>query len=162
MDFLLPPIYYDNIDVIYKEENSMPSTWMTFLRPFSPIVFMSIGVSVVCVFILYSAAMVLIRNKYTGSKEPRTVTDVFWFTISSLFKQGITIINPFTHGIRILVSAWLLFSLVVITEYTGHLTAAFTVLPEPKLFKSLREILDHPQYKIGIFEGAITSMLLEV
>ncbi|XP_041351058.1 glutamate receptor ionotropic, kainate 4-like [Gigantopelta aegis] len=161
MDYLLPPIYYDKIDIVYKEENSIPSTWMTFLRPFSPIVFMSIAVSTVGFFVLYSAAMVVIRNKYTCRKEPRTVTDVVWFTISSLFKQGTTIISPSTHGIRILVSAWLLFSLVVITEYTGHLTAAFTVLPEPKLFKSLRQILDHPQYKIGMVKGAITSMLLE-
>ena len=78
------------------------------------------------------------------------------------FNTGTTFINPSTHGIRILMSAWLLFGLVVVAEYTGHLTAAFAVLPEPRLFKNLRQILDHPQYQIGIVKGAITSMLLQV
>ncbi|XP_041351060.1 glutamate receptor-like [Gigantopelta aegis] len=160
MDFLLPPIYYDYVDIIYKEDNNIPSTWMTLLRPFSATVFILIAVSTVGVFVLYSAAMVVIRNKYTCRKEPRTVTDVVWFTISSLFKQGYNI-NPSTHGIRILVSAWLLFTVIIVAEYTANLAAAFTVRPGVKPFASLRQLLDSPEYKIGIFPGSITTMLLK-
>ncbi|XP_041351061.1 glutamate receptor ionotropic, kainate 4-like [Gigantopelta aegis] len=161
MHYLLPPIYYDYIDIIFKEENNMPSTWMTLLRPFCPIVFMWIAVCAASFFILYAAAVILFRKKCTHKNEPRTASDVFWFTISSLLKQG-SRIDPTTHGARVLVSAWLLFVVIIVAEYTANLTAAFTVRPGLKPFESLRQLLDNPRYKIGIFPGGITSMILKV
>ena len=87
MDYLLPPIYYDYIDVIYREEDNAPSAWLTFLRPFSPAVFQWIGVGAVAFFVVYAVAVVLSRRRCTR-KEPITLSDVLWFTIASLVKQG--------------------------------------------------------------------------
>ena len=70
--------------------------------------------------------------------------------------------KPSTYGARVLVSAWLLFVVIIVAVYTANLTAAFTVRPGVRPFHSLRELLDNHKYKIGIFPGGITSMILRV
>ncbi|XP_041351372.1 glutamate receptor ionotropic, kainate 5-like [Gigantopelta aegis] len=160
MEYLLPAIYYDYTDVIYKEENNEVTSWATILRPFSPAVFMAIAGSAGSFFILYVSAMALLRKTHKVRNEPKTVTDVLWFTISSLVKQGSTVKSS-SQSIRVLVSSWMLFTVIIIAVYTANLTAVFSVRPVVKQFSSLGQLLDNPKYKIGVLHGSILTMILK-
>ena len=63
---------------------------------------------------------------------------------------------------RVLLSAWLLFSLVTVAIYTGKLTSNSVVTKQRLPFKSLSELVKRTDYRWGVEKGTMMDDIFSV
>lgn len=85
MDFIMPPIMYSYVEVMYKKVDDDVDQWLLLAKPFKLEVFLLIFACGIMFSILY-------RLTQSGSKfelsNSRYWYEMLWFTISTLLKQG--------------------------------------------------------------------------
>ncbi|XP_046571162.1 glutamate receptor 2-like [Haliotis rubra] len=190
MDFLLPPFYTENVDILYKFEDVSESDILVTVKPFKYMVLVCLAAAVVVVFIMifcieqFSLYMAHESRKTdTRPKSPisqqssRLMSSfcsalcfgddpvehlqlIFWRVFGSVFKQGDPWTSETTPG-RILMTSWWLLTVVLAAGYSAYLVAIFTVDIRVKPFSSLQDVVDSPDYKIGIMSTGIIKLIFE-
>ncbi|KAK4321647.1 hypothetical protein Pmani_007562 [Petrolisthes manimaculis] len=98
-----------------------------FLNPFAPLVWLMILVSMCAVSVAMMSLMWMEANVFTSTTRPQNIVShsIMW-AVQTLSQESSEWLPRRTEG-RLLVTTWLLASLVFMSSYSGILTAMLTV-----------------------------------
>ncbi|KAK7504836.1 hypothetical protein BaRGS_00003864 [Batillaria attramentaria] len=107
------------------------------------------------------------RDKEGGvwhGRQPPSVVDSVLGAVETLFGAllGRAVIYKWrqTPGGRILLSSWILVSLVTVTTYTANLTAFSVVTRQRVPFNTLRQLVKRDDYRWGFLSGTMLESIL--
>ncbi|XP_046364310.2 glutamate receptor 3-like [Haliotis rufescens] len=191
MDFLLPPFYTENVDILYKFEDVSESDIFVTMKPFKIMVLVCLAAAVVVVFIFIffteqCSQYLAHESRNTDKRTPKSpivpqsstlmssfyavicfgddpveeLHLIFWRVFGSVFKQGDPWISHTTPG-RILMTSWWLLTVVLAAGYSAYLVAILAVDIRVKPFRTLQDVVDSPDYTIGIMSTGIIKLIFE-
>ncbi|XP_031832932.2 ionotropic receptor 76b isoform X1 [Nomia melanderi] len=135
------------------------ATGSGLLAPFERTVWLLLLVSLICVGpIIYLFASIRAKLWRDPDSEKFTVLSCFWFTYSSLLKQGTNIVAT-TDSTRMLFATWWIFILILTSFYTANLTAFLTKPQFTLSISSLQDIV-HKGYSWVTYKGRTVDFLL--
>ncbi|XP_046564373.1 glutamate receptor ionotropic, delta-1-like [Haliotis rubra] len=144
IDFTVP-YFYTNMGIIIQTPSA--TTLLTLVSPFQYMVLICIAISVVLttVFLLFMEMM--------SSNRPvdnlRYYGDAVFHVFAALMSKGSNSI-PSAVSSRILMSAWLLFTMILAATYSGNLIASMTDGRQKQPFSSLEELVQQDNYRWGL------------
>ncbi|XP_071081299.1 glutamate receptor ionotropic, kainate glr-3-like [Haliotis cracherodii] len=151
MDFLMPPIMYSYVEVMYKKIDDDVDQWLLLAKPFKLEVFLLIFACGIMFSILY-------RLTQSGSKFELSNScywyEMLWFTISTIMKQDKPDCEkrqaPTSFGSKLLLGFWLLFLVVIVSIYSANFVAAISVKIQKPPFENLMELVEREDYTLGM------------
>ncbi|KAK7471497.1 hypothetical protein BaRGS_00035836 [Batillaria attramentaria] len=138
--------------------------WTFFIRPFHWLVYTVIGVSL----LLVTALTVCVeRHGARGDRSHmaesaslgRSVVNTLQTSFGALIGRAVEYEGVSNAG-HVLLSAWLLLSLVTVAVYTGKLTAFSVVTKEKIPFSSLRQLVRQEDYRWGLIPGTLFESII--
>ncbi|GJQ74508.1 hypothetical protein Trydic_g21375 [Trypoxylus dichotomus] len=154
------------ISILYKKPEPVPPSLFMFTSPFSPQVWLFLGVAYVLVslslFVMGRLSPSEWQNPYPCIEEPEflinqfTFKNSFWFTIGSLMQQG-TELAPIGMSTRMLAGVWWFFTLIMVSSYTANLAAFLTVTTLETPFKNIEELAKQKEIKYGAKANGATA-----
>ncbi|KRT85106.1 hypothetical protein AMK59_2738, partial [Oryctes borbonicus] len=154
------------ISILYKKPEPVPPSLFMFTSPFSPQVWLFLGVAYVFVslslFVMGRLSPSEWQNPYPCIEEPGflinqfTFKNSFWFTIGSLMQQG-TELAPIGASTRMLAGVWWFFTLIMVSSYTANLAAFLTVTTLKTPFNNIQELAKQQEIKYGAKANGATA-----
>ncbi|KAK7471511.1 hypothetical protein BaRGS_00035850 [Batillaria attramentaria] len=159
--------FYDEV-VLLVSRPTAEAGWTFFLRPFHWLVYIVIGASLLLVTALH---VCLERHGARVEGTHRTPlslegTGVVTCTTRAVYTfYGILLGRTVEYeGVscagHVLLSAWLMFSLITVATYTGKLTAFSVVTKEKVPFNTLRELVRQDDYRWGMMPNTYLDSVL--
>ncbi|XP_042204145.1 glutamate receptor ionotropic, delta-2-like [Homarus americanus] len=130
------PVKTEN-SAILVERPTQESDMAGFLKPFTPSVWFLILASMVAIFVGFAGVMWVEGRLFRQRPKNPVSTSALW--VMKAFTQEGTEWLPKTDGSRLVVTTWLLASLVFMSSYSGILTAMLTV---PRVTIPINSMLD--------------------
>ncbi|XP_076464828.1 glutamate receptor ionotropic, delta-1-like [Babylonia areolata] len=163
--------YFDELVLVTTFPDPTLVGWTFFTRPFNWLVFLLLGCGLVLMTLLltlmdkwfihvHSESMICGREKGRGmalmtSSLAQTAEVLF----GTLLGRAVVYNGASTSG-RVLLVAWLLLSMVIVTAYTGKLTSYSVVTKEPLPFRTLEELVKRSDYTWGFHLGTNSAFKL--
>ncbi|XP_046558078.1 glutamate receptor ionotropic, kainate glr-3-like [Haliotis rubra] len=153
MDFIMPPIMYSYVEVMYKKVDDDANQWLLLAKPFKLEVFLLIFACGILFSILYRITQS--RSNFEFSNY-RYWYEMLWFTLSTILKQVTDKPScekrqePVSYGSKLLLGFWLLFLIVIVSIYTASFVAAISVKKEKPPFANLMELVEREDYTLGM------------
>ncbi|XP_042204114.1 glutamate receptor ionotropic, delta-1-like [Homarus americanus] len=118
------PVYSENMAILMVRP-SLQSDLSGFLKPFTPTVWSLVLAAMVCICLTFATVTWQEAKLFNTSNRRPVSTAVIW--VFKALTQESTEWLPKTDGSRLVVTTWLLASLVFMSSYSGILTAMLTV-----------------------------------
>ncbi|XP_062567755.1 glutamate receptor ionotropic, kainate glr-3-like [Saccostrea cucullata] len=152
MDFTLP-FYYDTSTLLMKKPDPDEKKLLILAKPLRWEVMLCTGVVlVVCGLFLCMTENISPFYIIHGNKGKQDFQHSFWYMFGALLTQGGESVPKSPSG-RTLISAFWLFSIVLVGTYSGNLIAFLTVPLDKPPFNSLDEMIVQSEYKWGTIGG---------
>lgn len=152
MDFTIP-FYYDTSTLLMRKPDPNEKDLFILAKPLSwEVMVCTAVVLVVSAFFLCTTEKMSPYYKVHGRRGQQDFQHSFWYMFGALLTQGGESVPNSPSG-RILVSAFWLFSIVLVGTYSGNLIAFLTVPLDKPPFNSLDEMTAQTEYKWGTIGG---------
>ncbi|XP_061185491.1 glutamate receptor ionotropic, kainate glr-3-like [Saccostrea echinata] len=152
MDFTLP-FYYDTSTLLMKKPDPNEKKLLILAKPLRWEVMLCTGVVlVVCGLFLCLTEHISPYYIIHGNRGKQDFQRSFWYMFGALLTQGGESVPKSPSG-RTLISAFWLFSIVLVGTYSGNLIAFLTVPLDKPPFNSLDEMIAQSEYKWGTIGG---------
>ncbi|KAK7471498.1 hypothetical protein BaRGS_00035837 [Batillaria attramentaria] len=153
--------FFSNDIVLLVTRPTAEVSWTFFLQPFHWLVYVVIGASL----LLVTALHVCVERHWvrendaedTQSSASRSLDGADTTegqSVCSVKYDGVS------HSGHVLLSAWLLLSVVIVAVYTGKLTAFSLITNGNVPFNSLRELVRQDEYRWGLLGGTMSESIL--
>ncbi|XP_066583370.1 glutamate receptor ionotropic, kainate 2-like [Prorops nasuta] len=169
VDFTMPFMNL-GISILFRKAEQKEPNLFSFLSPLSTDVWMYMATAYLAVsimlFIQARMAPGEWDNPHPCKDDPEELENVFdlknsfWLTIGSLMQQGSDIL-PKAPSIRMLVSAWWFFVLIMVSSYTANLAAFLTVDKMDAPINGVEDLAKQTKIKYGCLKGGSTSQFFQ-
>ncbi|XP_067680155.1 glutamate receptor ionotropic, kainate glr-3-like [Haliotis asinina] len=151
MDFVMPPIMYSYVDVMYKKVDDDVSRWLLLAKPFKLEVFL---VVFLCGFLFQIVYRITLIGIEVGLSKYGYCYEMLWFTVATMLKQDLSMTHPKltskSCGSKVLIASWWLFLIVMVSIYSANLTAGLSVTKQKPPFSNLMELVERKDYTLGM------------
>ncbi|KAH8376031.1 hypothetical protein KR093_005603, partial [Drosophila rubida] len=153
------------ISILLKVPTSEPNRLFSFLNPLA----IEIWIYVLVAYLLVSLTIYVVSKfspmewQYINPCDIDNITisnqfslsDSFWFAISTLMQQG-SDIHPKAVSTRIITSIWGFFSLIIVASYTANLAAFLTVERMMNPIENADDLASQTEISYGTLESGST------
>ncbi|XP_022255831.1 probable glutamate receptor [Limulus polyphemus] len=150
------PYFIDPTSFLTQAPTEKPRA-LAIIRPFTYEVWISIGVALV----VTSLIVYLLTIRKSGEQDERwSLTQAAWYFYGALTQQGGAEIVPVRNPVRVIVSAWWIFAIIITAGFSGTLTSFMNVPglnPAVDTVSQLISLVKAGTYKGGTRDG--TSVL---
>ncbi|XP_022309544.2 glutamate receptor U1-like isoform X2 [Crassostrea virginica] len=152
MDFTIP-FFYDSSSILMKKPDPNEKKVFILARPLHwEVMACTAVVLIVCALFLCLVEKLSPYYKVHGKRGKQDFQHSFWYMFGALLTQGGESVPKSSSG-RTLISAFWLFSIVLVGTYSGNLIAFLTVPLNKPPFNSLEEMIAQTDYKWGTIGG---------
>ncbi|KAK0060626.1 glutamate receptor subunit protein GluR5 precursor [Biomphalaria pfeifferi] len=151
------------ISALLQQPAKVRPNMFSFMEPFSLALWLSILLVsiVVSLTLLVVCCLVANPNESSSNINPRlTLTDSFWFVVSSILSQGSDIVLR-SPASRIVGGIWWFFTLILLLSYTANLAAFLTVERIRRPIKCVEDLLQQNEVSFGTRETGFPRDFLE-
>uniref|UniRef100_A0AC35FFA1 Ionotropic glutamate receptor C-terminal domain-containing protein n=1 Tax=Panagrolaimus sp. PS1159 TaxID=55785 RepID=A0AC35FFA1_9BILA len=137
---------------IPDDDNKASSSFLSFLLPLSPSVWMYWAF--VTVFSVLTVTTIAILSPHESARH-FNATNSIWYLICILLRAG-SGYNCRSISNRIVSAAWWAFTLILIAQYTANFAAVLTIDRKSLPFNSFEELGNQTEYEFGTIQGGST------
>ncbi|XP_076315592.1 putative glutamate receptor isoform X2 [Tachypleus tridentatus] len=153
------PYYVDYVNFIVKAPSEKPR-YIAIIRPFTLEVWIAILVSVIVTAVILS---LLTKMSFVPQSENWTVSQTIWYFFGALTQQGGAEHIPQKGTVRMVVSAFWAFAIIIMAGFSGTLTSFINVPGFNKAVDNIPDLVQKIQvgeYKAGTVEGSSILKIL--
>uniref|UniRef100_A0A914YWZ5 Uncharacterized protein n=1 Tax=Panagrolaimus superbus TaxID=310955 RepID=A0A914YWZ5_9BILA len=137
---------------IPDDDNKASSSFLSFLLPLSPSVWMYWAF--ITVFSVLAVTTIAILSPHESAGQ-FNATNSIWYLICILLRAG-SGYNCRSVSNRIVSAAWWAFTLILIAQYTANFAAVLTIDRKSLPFNSFEELGNQTEYEFGTIQGGST------
>ncbi|KAI1729782.1 ligated ion channel l-glutamate- and glycine-binding site domain-containing protein [Ditylenchus destructor] len=147
------PFLQLGISMLMRQPDEKPSSFLSFLWPLSPTVWVYSAVVTICTALSMVAVSVLSPSE---SSHVFNIMNSLWYLLCILLRAG-SGYNCRSVSNRLMSAVWWMFTLILIAQYTANFAAVLTIDRKSLPFNSFEELGNQTDYSFGAIAGGSTQ-----